>query len=307
MVDNLLYEITRYRADAAETPIEQLQLSRDGTMLRRDGGAATGTVSDDDDPVAMIATEADFNEIRPDQITTVSAAPEIAELLPLILTAPGSPDGLDGSRTLYVHGNRWAAVRTPDGADRLLPADWATVAQDRSWLRITFVEAGGPACGHHAVELGLATPAVLVDVAQLDSRADGDQPTVRVWQRGRTPADDAQVIVSWLHHNALSAHLGVDADLLVYLFIETAVAGRQEPWVCDGELLATLASSAGYVGTSLSSQWRLTIRLPRAVIEAVLDAIADSGPQWRYAITAARDPESPAGRVRQTLLADLGR
>ncbi|HEU0191673.1 MAG TPA: hypothetical protein VFR17_10470, partial [Mycobacterium sp.] len=75
---------------------------------------------------------------------------------------------------------------------------------------------------------------------------------------------------------------------------------------CDGEFLATLAGAAEYAGTTASSEWSLSLNLAPEVVEAALAAIADSDSRWRYAIVAARDPESPAGRVRQLLLADLG-
>lgn len=162
-----------------------------------------------------------------------------------------------------------------------------------SWVRVSFTETAGPVSGGGTVELAPRTPPA------------GCGTTVRSWRRDGTVDGDAQIIASWLHHNALSARLGVATDMLVYLFIEAAVHHRRGRYGCDGEFLATIAGAAEYIGTTADSEWSLVLNLPPVVVAAALDAVADSGPRWRYAVVAARDPESPAGRVRQRLLADL--
>lgn len=177
----------------------------------------------------------------------------------------------------------------------------------QSWLRLGFSDTGGAGTDHGVTELGLASPLAAADNRSLDSLAGQDESAVRVWQRGATPADDAQAVLSWLHGNALAGHLGIDTDMLVHLFIEVAVNAAPGSLTRDGEFLATLAGGAEWAGTTSTSNWSLTVGLAAEAVEAVLDAIADSGPRWRYAIVAARDPESPAGRIRRTLLADLGR
>lgn len=167
----------------------------------------------------------------------------------------------------------------------------AHVTPVQPWVRLKFGETACTGSDGVTVGLGLASPMPAGEAA------------VRTWRRDGTADGDARIIVDWLHGNARS--LGVDTGVLVQLFIETAVHPRHD-YCCDGEFLATLAGAAGHVGTTTSSRWRLTLQLIREVVDATLAAIADSDSRWRYAIVAARDPESPAGRVRQRLLADLG-
>lgn len=167
----------------------------------------------------------------------------------------------------------------------------AALAQ--SWARLSFTEAAGPASGGVTVEIGVPTAVAAVAA------------TARAWRRDGTAEQDAQIILSWLRGNALCDRFGVDTDMLVYLFIETAVHHLQGGYSCDGEFLATLAGTTEYVGSTADSKWCLVLNLAPQVVAATLDAIAESGPRWRYPIVAARDPESPAGRVRQRLLADL--
>lgn len=310
MAGESVYEISRYDMRAAgETLIERFQLYRDI------------------DPVVRIGADASLNEVRANQLTRITAVPEIAAVLPLLLTVPrdrgGSGESLrraatpdrraarggtqpGSSRVLYVNDDRWARFRAPNGTDQLLPADWPIVARAQSWARLSFSATGGVVSDSDATELGLATPAVAVDAGRLDPLVDHAEPAVRVWRRDGTPADDARIILSWLYDNAITDHRGVTAGLLVYLFIEAALNSPDGRWTCDGEFLATLAGVAECVGTTAGVKWSLTLHLAPEVVEAALAAIADSDPRWRYAIIAARDPESPAGRVRQRLLADLG-
>lgn len=173
--------------------------------------------------------------------------------------------------------------------DQPSPAE-PPVMPAQTWARLRFTEATGMVAEDISVELGVGAPA-------------GAAGT-RTWRRGGSVGGDAQIILSWLHGNALSDRVGVDTDMLVYLFIETAVQQRHH-YCCDGEFLATLAGTGGYAGGTASAAWCLMLNLAPELVAAVLDAVADSGPRWRYAIVAARDPESPAGRVRQRLLADL--
>lgn len=133
------------------------------------------------------------------------------------------------------------------------------------------------------------------------------EPGVRFWRRGTAPGDDANLVLRWLRDNTLAEQSGIDTDMLVQLFIEAAVNGPGGSTSCDGEYLATISGTTSWVGTAADSRWSLAANLSAETTEAVLGAIADSGPRWRYAIVAARDSDSPAGLVRQRLLDDLGR
>ncbi|MBS9532641.1 hypothetical protein KIH27_03460 [Mycobacterium sp. M1] len=166
------------------------------------------------------------------------------------------------------------------------------------WLRLSLVQTDGSAGG--VTELGVATP-----IERHPDAADDAVDAVRVWPRGTTPDDDARTVLAWLRGNTLAERLGVDTDLLMHLFIEAAVNCGADECSCHGEYLATLAPTAQGAGTAATSRWSLSMRLPAASVAAVLDGIADGGPRWRYAIVAASDPESPAGRVRRRLLDDL--
>lgn len=146
----------------------------------------------------------------------------------------------------------------------------------RRWARLSFTD------GEHRDGTLLST-----ELAPADREAD---------------CGDAQLVLSWLRSNTLTEELGVDPDMLVQLFIEAAVSPGQGSFRCGGEFLATLSGTAEWAGTAADSRWSLDLDLGADVVEAVLGAIADSGPRWRYAIVAARDPQSPAGRVRRTVL-----
>ena len=108
----------------------------------------------------------------------------------------------------------------------------------------------------------------------------------------------------WLRTNDVVAVLGADPDLAVQLFIEAATGAARWSHTCTGDRLAALVGTPAWPGTDASARWGLTVALPGTDVEAVLARIADSAPRWRYAIVAATDPQSPAGRIRQRLLAD---
>lgn len=182
-----------------------------------------------------------------------------------------------------------------------LPGDPPVPAVARPWLRCSYTDTDGAQSDPVAVELGLA---IAVAGAAAGSSVES---AVRAWPRGPGPGDDAQIVLAWLHDNVLADRLGIDTDMLVQLFIEAVVNGRDGATTCTGEHLSTIAGSADRAGTTAGSRWSLVTTLAVEQIEAVLDAIAGSGPRWRYAIVAARDADSPAGRVRQRLLDDLTR
>lgn len=168
--------------------------------------------------------------------------------------------------------------------------DTLTTADAQSWLQLSLTDTENPDTGG-VTELRTASAPV-----------DG---ATRVWARGAGPEDDALTVLSWLRGNTLTDRLGVDTDLLVQLFIETSANGSPGVLICDGEFLATLAGKAQWAGTAATARWSLAVNLEPRITAAVLDAIADSDPRWRYALVAVRDPESPAGRVRRRLLDDL--
>jgi hypothetical protein len=51
-----------------------------------------------------------------------------------------------------------------------------------------------------------------------------------------------------------------------------------------------------------SSEWRLGLDLEPAMIDRVLDLLTRSGPEFSEIVTAATDPESPAGIARRSAL-----
>lgn len=181
-----------------------------------------------------------------------------------------------------------------------LPGDPPVTAGAQPWLRWGLTGTGQPPGEPSAVELGLVGPH---DPGGLGAVAE---PVLRLWSRGAEARDDAQVVLSWLRGNALSERSGVDTDMLVQLFIEAVLGGPDGAKDCDGDYLSTITGTAHWVGATIGWQWSLRVNLPAPTIAAALEAIADSGPQWRYAIVAVQDPDSPAGRIRRRLLADLG-
>lgn len=73
--------------------------------------------------------------------------------------------------------------------------------------------------------------------------------------------------------------------------------------VVPGSLLAAGAEAElGGWGDEDSSEWTLELDLDPAVIEAVLDLLAERSPRLCNIVTAARYPESRAGRAREARL-----
>ena len=118
---------------------------------------------------------------------------------------------------------------------------------------------------------------------------------------------DAAAVADWLRANDVVTGLGADPDLAVQLFIEAATGAARWSHTCTGDRLAALVGTPCWPGTDATARWSLTVALPPATVDAVLAHLGDGEPRWRYAIVAATDPQSPAGRIRQRLLADAER
>ena len=160
-----VYEIARYDVGTDdEGLVEKVQLWREQETLQRSVDDGPKEQLADGDAATAIAAEPLLNEVKANQVTRVTALPEVVNDLPFVLTVPGDRDDFNESlwtetmlehveqewvvqpgrlRVLYVNGERWAPFPTADGKNLLLPEDWPTVRlspQWASWGCLRFVD-----------------------------------------------------------------------------------------------------------------------------------------------------------------------
>ena len=83
--------------------------------------------------------------------------------------------------------------------------------------------------------------------------------------------------------------------VVLYPINEEAISGSY----LVAEIELTEATLEWCMGIWDLSDWRLQLDLEPATIDAVLDLFAQRGPRLCDIVTAARDPESPAGLARR--------
>jgi hypothetical protein len=177
------YEIARYDVRTEkEVLIERAQLFSQNGELRSRVNDGPEIVCSDTDVVAVIMADPVLNEIRANQVTRITGAPEVLQELPFLLQVPGHRDDFDESlwseamsdehvtqdwvvqpgvhRVLYVNGARWCAWPTAEG-ERMLPEDWPLVRLTPRWGRLSFCENGSMTSGTDETIIGLATPSAV--------------------------------------------------------------------------------------------------------------------------------------------------
>jgi len=140
----------------------------------------------------------------------------------------------------------------------------------------------------------------------MDPGCSGEHDFV-LWRRGSNAMDDARMFVEWLLDGGLVPYLSTDdlrwQAMLAQLFVEAS--GNNSNGVgLPGSFLAAAAGIEhwGYLDLD-SSEWQLELSLDPAVIDAILDVIAEREvPRLCDIVTAARDPASPAGVARRAAL-----
>ena len=329
----VMYEISRYdvstdtefligHARLVQKGDDLWQQSADGSEIR-----CSGTVE------AEIEGDSTLSEVRANEVTRIIAGDDALRVLPLLLRVPGDSSDFDETRwsqsmrdthlddslgvqrgvyrVLYVNGNRWGAFETTDG-QRLLPdGDWGEwsgyngkLPSLDGWGKLTFGESASRTYGLDIATIGLATPGVVVCAALPDER----EAEIRLDRRG----DDVETFLNWLFHGSLtedyfswgSSELG--EALLAQLFVEVIDGGVDS--VIAGDYLAAgldIDPDLAMMGIYRSSEWTLDVRLDESIVEAILDRLAARGGRLRDIVTAARDPNSPAAKVRRAAVRAL--
>jgi hypothetical protein len=326
-----LYEISRYDPSAdTEVLVERAQLIKKGGELWRRSRDGSGIRCSSVDVAAEIEADPTLSDVRANEVTRITAGKDALRLLPLLLRVPGDSSDFEEARwsqvmrethleealgvergayrVVYVNGDRWGAFDTTDGV-RLLPDDsghWAGYNGELpsldGWGQLTFGESASRTYGLDIATIGLATPGLVVCTALPDEQ-DAD---IRLEPRG----DDAETFLNWLLHGSLtdnyfSCEFG--EALLAQLFVEVMDGG--EYGVISGDFLVAGLdgdlSDLGMMGIYSSSEWTLDVILDKTMADAVLDRLDARGGRLRDVVTAARDPESPAGKARRAAVEQL--
>jgi hypothetical protein len=323
MGTELVYKIARYDVHTdEEVLIEGAQVfSRDGTLWRRVNDGPE-TVCPETDVAAMIGADAVLGEVRANQVTRITAEGEALRDLPLVLRVPGHGEDFDESlwsvamqhhldywdtaargmyRVLYVNGARWGAWPTPEG-ERMLPEgndEWEPSLTPRV-AELSFMESASRTSGTDTTAMGVLTPGAVVFITHFD--ADSGYYYEVVPSRG----GDAAVFVDWLLDSKLARnYFGGDPSghaLLAQLFVDAAMHGLNSETVAGSRLVAGTDAAGSPFGSSDTSDWTLELNIAPAMINAVLDRLAERGPQVADVVMAARDPSSPAGLARRAAL-----
>ncbi|MGW8815549.1 hypothetical protein [Gordonia terrae] len=310
LADTVVYEIARYTGDHENSHlIERIALRRhDDHLVRLASGEPDKPIPTPSQPESVIAGDSQLHMVHVLELTTITAEPELAALLPLVLQAEGVGDETLGRDEweVTINGASHSPYATAAGAYRLLPDDgFSAVAFDTPWVSVSFIETGSMTSGTDVATLGLVTPSVVAAVTELDPHVGADDVPVQLWRRGDAK-DDARVVVDWLTNNGLVDYLTTPSEMLIQLFVDAAINPSGPETVRWGNYLAARFADEGEVGSGPSARWSLDLNLSPETLTLTLDLLAAGDPEVAHIVEAARDPESPAGQKRRALLEDLG-
>lgn len=323
MSTRIVYDLSRYHVDLPVETLKdwrQIEATTDGFVFHTRGDDQSV-----DDVVATVRANPDLHEIHANEMVRITVASEYLDDLPFVLTAPRDDDAdpeawaqelLDDHvgeaqfkphllrRSLYVNGKRWFPFPSAGGAV-LLPEDWPTVRFQSAWAELSFIETGSMVSGHDRTTLGTVTPGVVASTVTPDPGLGESNPSVQVWRRSDT-ANDAAIFLEWLLANPLEERWDLSlGNMLARLFVE-AVVNDHNGKIVYGDYLAVGEEHQPFVGTTDSSEWRLTLSLPDGVAQAALEQLAARSPELRDVVAAVREPDSDVGKARRESLQDLG-
>lgn len=326
MSARVIYEIARFDPHGEEEPlVESVRVVESNGSVS--WGAESGAALAVADARAVIRGEASLHEVRANQITRITASPDVVDDLPLLLTCPGDRDDFDSSawsttlhdehveqtwvpqtgrfRVLYVYGQRLCPWPTASG-DKLLPEDWPTIRLDETWAELSFIENGSMVSGFGKTSVGPIGSRVLAANMEPDPGLDYGEQEVRLWMCDGTVAGDARILLEWLADNPLERFWGLSMGLMLpRLFVEATLNGRNGKPMC-GEMLAAGEEYQPDIGGTPSAEWRLTLNVSEGVVQSALDQMTQQGSELRDLVIAVRNPDSEAGRARRELLGSLG-
>lgn len=281
-----------------------------------------------------IATFPALNEVRPNQLTSITAIPEVADLLPLLLVPTGEWGEYEWSqvleehitetfvsslphdmyRVLFVNGERWRLWHSDIG-DLVLPGSDAEITLATTWAFASVYEVAEMNSGHSHNTLGLVTPSVVIEIDAPDT--DGIHPEegstkLRVQRWDGESGSAADMLARWVCNSPVALFFDdgggtrVDPRSFVQLLVEASMSeGHQAS--SNGE---DLMESTGYdLGLSnregVTTHFNLTVNTTSEVVDMALNHFAASDPEYRELIIAARDPQSPEAAAKAERVARL--
>lgn len=347
MAAEVLYEITRTWAreitDEGQASFGDVVEVTESVRLIGAGGSYSCVVNGHDEipcegstADAAIAATPILHEIRPDQVTRISALPEVAQHLPLVLVPTGEWGDHDSSpwpesmyeliseevssalphdiyRVLYVNESRWYMFHTNRGYS-MLPGSIGEVALERTWAHASLYEVAEMNSGNNRNALGLLTPVVIAEVDAPDT--DGIYPeegSTRIhlsrWEGDVETA--AKNLADWVIGSPVSFFLygdnGDEADpkYFVQLFVEAALSDDGSAVRYAEEFVELTGYDLGYVADSSTARFMMALDVERVILDKALELVAAANPQYRDMIRAALDPESPEAKARDARLAEI--
>lgn len=282
---------------------------------------------------AAIASHPPLNEVRPNQLTTITAIPAAADLLPLLLVPTGewgeygwSPElgehitevfdpslPHDLYRVLFVNGERWRLWHTDIG-DRLLPGSDSKIALTTTWAFASVYEVAEMNSGHSHNTLGLVTPSVVIEVDAPDT--DGIHPEegsteirLQRWNGDSDSAADA--LARWVCSSPAALFFDdgggtkVDPRAYVQLFVEASASNGYQVSSDSEDLMESTGYDFGFSGRGeVTTFFKLMVNTTSDVVELALEKIS-AEPEYRELIVAVRDPQSPEAAAKAERLARL--
>lgn len=326
MNSEVVFEIARYAVNAdKEVLLERLQLITQDGALFQSAPDGTKRACEGSDSTAVVAKDADLNEVRANQVTRIAGSRSLMEQLPLLLTLPGdaadadewsdamldkhiaqSTADKDMYRVAYIGDERWYAYETVDGL-KMLPENTSIAWQGEPAMKriighLSFSEEGSMTSGTDMSTLGLITETVVAAFTHLDSYTD----SLKIWSRD----DDADTLVGWIMNGDIASHYSYGRDddgaaMLAQLVVEAGLSEDKGVSIQGDALAAGVTQYGDTMGSSPTGRWRLSLGVDNPTIELALDRISETSSRLADIVTAGLRPESAQGRARAAALQEL--
>jgi hypothetical protein len=336
-----IYEISRYGvATHREELIERAELFRDEGRLTWRLNEGSEAPRPGDGMAAAFAGVAELREIRPDQVTRVTAVADVENELPLLLRPTGESGDIDESlwseemsiehldaevwsvlpfdsnRALYVNGQPWRSWHTT-GGDQILPEHDMEPRLTTKWAEVSLYESATMNSGGNRSVIGLVTPNVIAKIYTTSGDwADEDDfgSTITLSHWDGSPEACTAAVADWILSSPVSYYFYkdgnfVDPKFFVQLFIDAALISDDTH---TSRFAENLIDSCGYDMDyfdrgDITTEFDLDIHVGRDVIDGVLDGLAGDEPEYADMIAAARDPDSAEARARDARRGDTRR
>lgn len=349
MSKNVLYEIARKWAvevdDEEDENYGDIVERTERVRLIGDGGALAYAINDGPevscqsaDAESAIADLPELNEVRPNQITSITTSPDLIRLLPLSLNATGdwgdydeyawsdemrehvvesssSAAPHDVYRVLYVNDVRWRMWHTDMGCS-MLPGSEDEPTLEATWAYSTIYEVAEMNSGNSRNTLGIVTASVVLEINAPDT--DGIYPdegsvSLRLQQWPGDTASAAKILADWVMSSPVSyffwAGNGLDPDPknFVQLFAESAASDVLAASHTSEELVEASGYELDYYlrGSDLNTYFDFDLGTHTDVINSAAEIIGRANPEYHAMIVAAQDSFSAEAKARDARLRDI--